>query len=129
MDKAILVGPDIDAGRDLIKALDASHFDVRAAFWFYREESEEWRLYIATPLVKEKGPREAYARILEVLKKSAIHSVDLSHISVIDPTDGLVTVLSLVIDTGPGLADMSFNGNSINGVYIRAAHIYRMNVG
>ncbi|MCU1273426.1 MAG: hypothetical protein JWO48_857 [Bryobacterales bacterium] len=50
MDQGILVGPEIEAGKKLIEALDASGFRVKAAFWFYREESEEWRLYIATPL-------------------------------------------------------------------------------
>lgn len=127
MGNAALVGPNARK-RELIKALDASGLDVRAAFWFYREESEAWRLYIATPLVKEQGPREAYSRILTVLKKDDIHSIDLSNISAIDPTDGLVTVLSLAIDTGPGITDVSLNGNSINGVHVRAAHIYRMNV-
>lgn len=63
-----------------------------------------------------------------MLKKDDIHSIDLSNISAIDPTDGLVTVLSLAIDTGPGITDVSLNGNSINGVHVRAAHIYRMNV-
>jgi len=128
MDKAILVGPDLDSGKKLIQALDASGFEVKAAFWFYREESEEWRLYIATPLIKERGHREAYAKVLAELKKNHIDSIDLSKISVIDPSDGLVTVLSLAIATGPAITDISFNGNSVNGVYIRAAHIYRMNV-
>jgi hypothetical protein len=128
MGNATLVGPNLEAGRELIKALDASGLDVRAAFWFYREESEEWRMYIATPLVKEQGPREAYSRILNALRKNSIHSIDLSNISVIDPTDGLATVLSLAIANGPHINEISFNGDTVNGVYIRAAHIYRMNI-
>ena len=89
MDQSILVGPEIEAGKKLIEALDASDFRVKAAFWFYREESEEWRLYIATPLVKEQGPREAYSKVID--------SIDLSKISVVDPGEKLVTVLSLAM--------------------------------
>jgi hypothetical protein len=114
--------------QDAYNALDESGLDVQAAFWYYREEAEEWRLYIATPLVEELGPREVYSRILATLKNNCIKSIDLSKISVVDPTDGLVTVLRLAVNTGPGITDISFNGNSINGVYVRAAHIYRMNV-
>ena len=128
MDNALLVVPDVEAGKQLIIALDASGLDVKAAFWLYREEGEEWRLYIATPLVKECGPREAYVRVLQVLKTSKISSIGLSQISVIDPSDGLVTVLSFAINTGPGITGVQFVGNTVNGVYIRAAHIYRMNV-
>ena len=85
-------------------------------------------MYIATPIVREQGPREAYSRILTALKENNIHSIDLSRVSVIDPMDGLVTVLSLAMPNGPGITDFSFSGNAFNGVYIRAAHIYRMNV-
>jgi hypothetical protein len=129
MDNATLVAPDVEAGKQLIPALDVACLDVKAAFWLYLEESEEWRLYIATPLVKEYGPREVYSRVLKVLKESKISSIDLSEISVIDTADGLVTVLSLAFNTGPGITDIKFAGNTVNGVYVRAAHIYRMNMG
>jgi len=126
MDNATLVKPDIEAGRQLLQGLDEANFDVQAAFWFYREESEEWRLYIATPLVAKMGPREAYSKVLDVLKKKRIQGIDLSRVSVVDVTDGLVTVLGYAVKTDPGISDIDFNGNSVNGVYIRAAHIYRL---
>jgi hypothetical protein len=126
MDNATLVKPDIEAGRQLVRGLDEAKLDVQAAFWFYREESEEWRLYIATPVVAQLGPREAYSRVLDVLKKKQIESIGLSKVSVIDVTDGLVTVLRYAVTTGPGISDVELNGNSVNGVYIRAAHIYRI---
>lgn len=129
MDNATLVGPDVEAGKQLVRALDAASLDVKAAFWLYLEEAEEWRLYIATPLVKELGPREVYIRVLKVLKENKISSIDLSEISVIDPSDGLVTVLSFAFKTGPGITDINVVGNAVNGLYVRAAHIYRMNVG
>jgi len=129
VDNAILVGPDIEAGKQLVRALDASGLDVRAAFWLYREEGEEWRLYIAMPGVKEHDPREGYSKVLNVLKQNKISSIDLSEISVIDPTDRLATVLSLAFQTGPtDIKDIKVVGSAFNGVYFRAAHIYRMNV-
>jgi hypothetical protein len=128
LDNAILVAPNIDGGRLLLQALDASGFNVKAAFWFYREVSEEWRLYIATPSIRKLGPRNAYAKVLDVLRKTHIPEMDLSRISVVDVTDSLVTVLRLAVSTGPGISDISLNGNSVNGVYIRAAHIYRMHL-
>ena len=90
--------------------------------------TEEWRLYIATPLVAKMGPREAYSKVLDVLKKKRIQGIDLSRVSVVDVTDGLVPVLGYAVKTDPGISDIDFNGNSnsVNEVYIRAAHIYRL---
>ena len=126
MDNATLVKPDIEAGRQLLRGLDDANFGVQAAFWFYREESEEWRLYIATPRVAQLGPRAAYAKVLDVLKNTGIQGIDLSRVSVVDVTDGLVTILGFAVKTNSGIVDIDFNGNSVNGVYIRAAHIYRL---
>jgi hypothetical protein len=129
MDNATLVGPEIEGGKQLVRALDGAGLDVKAAFWLYLEEAEEWRLYIATPLVKKQGPRDVYSRVLKVLKENMISSIDLSEISVIDPTDGLAAVLSLAFQTGPtDIKDIKVVGSAVNGVYVRAAHIYRMNV-
>jgi len=129
MDNATLVAPEIEGGKQLVRALDVADLDVKAAFWLYLEEAEEWRLYIATPLVKEYGPREVYSRVLKVLKVNKISAIELSEISVIDPTDGLATVLSLAFHTGPtDIKDLKVVGSAYNGVYVRAAHISRMNV-
>ena len=128
MDNAILVGPNIDAGKRLLQALDIAKIKVDAAFWFYREASEDWRLYIATPLVQELGPRMAYSKVLDVLREERIQDLDFWKLSVVDVTDSLVTVLRLAVSTDAGISDISVNGNSVNGVYIRAAHIYRMHL-
>jgi hypothetical protein len=64
------------------------------------------------PQVKEQDPRESYSRVLKVLNENQISSIRLSQISVIDSTDGLANILN----------------SAFNGVYVRAAHIYRMNV-
>lgn len=123
MDNATLVRPDTESGQQLLPALDAAGFEVKAAFWYYLEEAEEWRLYIATPLVKQIGPRAVYSRVLNILKEKHIQGIDLAKISVVDETDSLVTVLRLA---GPFMSNVQFNGESVNGVYIRAAYIYRI---
>ena len=55
--------------------------------------------------------------------------VAIRNISVIDPTDGLATVLSLAFHSEPtDIKDIKVVGSAFNGVYVRAAHICRMNV-
>ena len=70
MVKASLVESDIEDGRRLLDELNKldSRFLVRAAFWFYRPEVFEWRLFIATPLVNQRGPASAYTDIQGALR-------------------------------------------------------------
>ena len=124
---ALVMNFDVEAGSRLLQALDDSQLPVKAAFWLFREESEEWRLYLATPLVGVQGPRAAYAKVLQELKKLDNPRIAVTSVSVIDPSDELVQLLSVAIRTGDGISGISFLRNTINGVYIPAAHIYRMN--
>jgi|HubBroStandDraft_6_1064221.scaffolds.fasta_scaffold1084569_1 hypothetical protein len=40
MDNATLVARDLDAGKQLIRALDMAGLDVKAAFWLHLEEAD-----------------------------------------------------------------------------------------
>lgn len=127
MDKTALVERDIKEGEKLIRTLDRADIPVEAALWFYMAESERWRLLIATRLVDERGPREAYAVIRRALEQLPSRpEIRLPQISVVSPEDDLIQLLRAAIKTGPGIGGIRFTGNVINGVFIDDAYIYRM---
>lgn len=127
MDKPTLVDPDKKAGEALLKKLDGIDFDVKAAFWLYLSEPNEWRLFFASPVVDKKGPKEAYETVqshLEKLKER--YELSLQNISLISSNDKLVKLLKAAIKTGPGVSNIRFTGNVINNVFIEDAYIYRV---
>lgn len=127
MDKTVLVERDIEEGKRLLRTLDTANIEVKAALWFYMPENGRWRLLVATPLVDEKGPKEAYAAIRRVLAQSpSPFEISLRQISVVSPNHDLVRLLGTVIHTGSGISDIRFTGNVINGVFIEDAYIYRI---
>ena len=131
MVKPTLVDADMKAGEALLSKLDEIKFDVRAAFWFYMPDSEEWRLIFASPAVDKKGPKEAYEKVqsqLPELKEEFEQDYELSlqNISVISPNDDLVKLLKTAIKTGPGVSHIRFARNVINNVFIEDAYIYRV---
>jgi hypothetical protein len=126
MDSAALVGTDIERGADLVKALDDAQFPVRSALWLYLSEEREWRLTIATPLVDEAGPRDAYKRIQKVLAKRPEIDLPLQRISVVSPKDPLIQALRKVVHTGEGISAIRLSRNAVNGVYIEDAVLYRV---
>lgn len=130
--KTLLVMFPLDAGRRLIAALDAAHFDFRAAFWLYRSEADDWRLYIASPIVDEIGPLKTYKRIQDVLlgldqtDNNPFDQLSLSNITVVSPRNPLVRALRKAAHVGPGDQEVRICGNAIDNIYVDEAYIYRM---
>ncbi|MBN2024575.1 MAG: hypothetical protein JW809_17480 [Pirellulales bacterium] len=122
-----LVGADIELGAELIRRLDRADFGVHAALWLFRTEEEQWRLMIATPRFDEEGPKRAYRRLQRVLRTSK-PSLELSllQIGLVSPEDPLIKTLGLAVKTGDGISQIRFSRNTINGVYIPDALIYRV---
>ena len=67
MDKTTLVKEYIEEGKRIIESLDQQSLNINAAMWFYLEDLEEWRLFIASPVVDDKGPKEVYSIVQSVL--------------------------------------------------------------
>ena len=124
MVKISLVEKYIEDGRQLLNALDKDKVKAEAAFWFYYSESDDWRLMFALPLVGQKGPMEAYKKVQGVLSNlSPEPNLSLKDISVISMENELVKLLRLAVKCE---TDTVFEGNTINGIYIEKAYIYRM---
>lgn len=129
MAKTSLVEPDIAGGARLVEALDRAGLQVKAAFWFLIPELSVWRLFLASPIVVEQGRRAAYERVQEVLgelRSAGVEAPSLDNISAVSPDDEIVRLLSTAVRTGPGISEIRFTSNTINGVFIEDAVIYRV---
>ncbi len=127
MVKTVLVEKEIEEGKRLIQELDKSKFKVQAAIWVYMDDSDEWRLLIASPYVEKKGPKKSYNFIQTVLAKlSPPPEVSLRNISVVSPSDNLIRLIGVAIKTGAGISGIRFTGNVINNILIEDAYIYRI---
>ncbi len=116
------------AGSKLIDKLDNSSCRVKAAFWMFLPEEKTWKFILASPLVKEEGPRKYYKRIVDANKKAEGNIISLNDISVSDVDNQLIQLLKFAISTGDSISNIRFSKNTINGVFIDDTHIYRMNV-
>jgi hypothetical protein len=129
MDKTTLVEKDIGDGKILIENLDRSKFKLVGALWFYYPASDEWRLLLVSPLVDTIGPRQCYTIIQSVIEDLVLGdgiSLGLDRVSVLSPKDKLIRLLKVAIRTGEGISTMRFTRNTINGVFIEDALIYRL---
>jgi hypothetical protein len=61
-----LVNDNIEAGRNVVEALDAAGFPVEVAFWLYNSEQDRWKLWIGSS--HARGDRgQAYLDVLKIL--------------------------------------------------------------
>lgn len=127
MDKALLVDKGIPEGKRLIEALDSKGLPVHAALWLYDSGNEEWRLLIASPMTKEKGPIKTLRFIQSVLNKlKPPPEISLKDVSAISPDNDIIQFIKVAIRTGPGIHAIRFSRNVINGLLIDDAYIYRI---
>jgi hypothetical protein len=127
MDKKILVEKDVQEGKTLIEALDASKLNVVGALWFYYSNVGVWRLLIVTPLVEISGPKKCYQVIQSVIADMPHgFGISLESVSVLSPRDRLIQLMKVAIRTGSGINTMRFTAGTINGVFIEDSLIYRL---
>ena len=137
MVKTSLVESDIEDGRKLLNELrktdsqfSVPHFLVRSAFWLYRAEAFDWRLFIATPLVDQRGPASAYTDVQGVLRSLAKPlRISLQDISVVSPNDKLVKVMKKAAHVPTGFGGARLARTRVNDTYIEDAYVYRLNNG
>ena len=133
MVKTSLVEADFLAGRRLLLALfypsqpGQVPFPVKAAFWLYYAESEEWRLVIATPLVDEQGSLKTYSQLQPVLFSIQPSDLSLQNIAVRSNSDPLVKAFRRALRMAPGSSDLRFPKGTVEGrTYIEGAYVYRL---
>lgn len=123
-----LTESQIKAGEALIKAGDASKLPIDAAFWFYFQDQESWKLMLSIKGVEKSGPKSAYNKLQKLITKTNIsEQLSLSEIALAKPKAPLLNLLRMAIKTGPGISGIRFTGNVINGQLIPDAYIYRLN--
>ena len=71
MDQATLVDHQIDDVTKLVDQLRRDAFDVKAVFWLFTSEADQWFLYIASDAVNQKGITEAYKAVFRVMRRLA----------------------------------------------------------
>jgi hypothetical protein len=131
-----LVEIDIQSGRALLDKLRKSdskfsdpHFLVRSAFWLFRPEALSWRLFIATPLVDQRGPASAYTDVQGVLRSLPKPSISMQDISVVSPNDKLVKVMKKAAHIPAGENGVRLARTRVDDTYIEDAYVYRLNNG
>ena len=126
--KEALTQEMIQIGAELTRRLDEAHLEVRASLWLYMPDKNLWRLIVASPAVRQDGPKKVYQQIQTILSKMSDRTwtLPLHDISVVDDGDPLIASLRTSMGTKDGIARRRFSRDTVNGHFIEDAYIYKM---
>jgi hypothetical protein len=114
----------IQAGRDLIDALDREQVPIVAAYWLFDDETSRWTLVLASPVVEQSGPREFYRKVGEILRASGIEALILSHVTGVPSDDPIVVRLRNALKNVPA-GEVRLTGNFLEGMFVPDVLVYR----
>ena len=126
MDQATLVEHQIDDVTRLVDQLRQDGFDVKAAFWLYTSEADQWFLYIASDAVNQKGITEAYKAVGRAMRQLPDLQIDPFQVKLVARMTRSRRRSSTSFPSNmPGCRRGSGRSN-LGEVYIENAYIYHI---
>lgn len=122
-----LVDRDRIDGELLLKQLEKDIFPVRSAFWYYDSDRDKWDLILATRLVSEQGPLEAYRKLGESIRRIDTPGFEMesTRVRLVKEKDPLPSLLRKAVRTGAGISGISTASSVIDRTFVEDAYIYR----
>jgi hypothetical protein len=124
MDTITLVDDQIDDGQGLLARLARENIPVRAACWVKPVDEDRWSLYIATPLMDEKGPIGAYREVLRVMRLLGPRWVTSSDVKLIGEKHPLTGELLELLRRHPGRTPIRSRGPMLGGLFAEEVYVY-----
>ncbi len=126
MDQATLVDHQIDDVTKLVNQLRKDAFDVKAVFWLYRSEADQWFLYIASDAVNQKGITEAYKAVGRVMRHLPDLQIDPFQVKLVAPDDPIAKAVIGFLSNQHGRLPTRVRAANLGGVHIENAYIYHI---
>ena len=124
----VLTAEMIEAGKELVRNLDAKGAKITGALWLLEAEPRAWRLLLAFKDFDREGPKALYRKVRNALVRARSPGAQLAlqDVAAVSDQHPLIRLLSMVIRTTPSGEGVRFSRNTVNGQYIEDAYIYRM---
>jgi hypothetical protein len=124
MDTVTLVENQIDEGQWLIDQLQQDGVIIRAACWIKPVEEDRWSLYLATPIVDERGPLEAYRQVIPTLRALGDDWITSSEIMLVGETHSMVKDAIEILRRFPHSKPIHSPRSMVGGIAAEEVYVY-----
>ena len=126
MDQATLVEHQIDDVTRLVDQLRRDGFDVKAAFWLYTSEADQWFLYIASDAVNQEGITEAYKAVGRTMRRLPDLQIDRFQVKLVTPDDPVAKAVIDFQSKRHARLPTRVRAANLGDVYIESAYLYNV---
>ena len=126
MDKATLVRMDVEAGAEIITALDNTSLRVNVGLWAALADYADPRLVLASRFFDDEDPRDAYGAVFKALRHSKPSSHSVSDILILRMKDPFIRDLRRLFSKTSDVSGMRLGGRSFGGRFLEDAYVYRI---
>ncbi len=122
-----LVSEYRDTGETIARKCAEAGIDVTAAFWVKPSEDGEWYFYLASRDVDDRGLREAFRRVLPVIRQiNPPPQFDtLSNLKLIGATNPITQDILSIQSQYPAPFSTWYRGSRLGNMAIDEAYLYQ----
>ncbi|HEX2655749.1 MAG TPA: hypothetical protein VHN11_19150 [Xanthobacteraceae bacterium] len=128
-ERATLDENKIAGGESLIRRLEERGCAVPAALWAYESDINEWRLYLALPLIYDAGPaagNELVSQAIASLRSEEDFPIGRADITPVSIDHLAITQIAGALGTSQALSRLRIQGIRANGNLVQDVLIYRL---
>ena len=126
MAQTLLVGPEIETGRRILRALDDAKLKISIAMWAVLAEYGNWRLVLSSSRLDAEGPLEAYGAVYEVLDKAGFTVRETEPLMILRMKDKFTRELRQAFAKAASVEGMRLGGQTFGDRHIEDAYVYRI---
>ncbi|HZL25380.1 MAG TPA: hypothetical protein VFC39_02485 [Acidobacteriaceae bacterium] len=124
MDKATLVGLDVETGARIVSVLEDAGIAVKVALWMVTSEYEAGRLVLASSSLDQVHPLRAYETVFEILHGKFVHETPL--LLVLRMRDPFIQSWRQLFSKTESVEGMRLGGQMIGNRFIEDGYVYRI---
>jgi hypothetical protein len=126
MDKAVLVGPDIEKGAKILQILDDAGLKVSVALWAFLPDYEDWRLILSGRKFDAAGLKEAYGLFHDTLDAAGFTFEETPIVGIFRNTDPFIRSLRKSFGKTKSVSGMRLGGRTFGDRYVEDGYAYRI---
>lgn len=127
MDKALLVGIDVEIGERILKALDEAKLNIKVALWFYSpEEYSDWRLMFSSRRFDQLLLPDAFGLLQDALNVAGITYEETPTLMILPTTNPFIKELRRRFGKARNVQGMRIGPDVYGDRYIEEGYVYRI---
>ncbi len=126
MDKAALVGLEVEKGSRMLQILDDAGLQVKVALWAVLADYGDWRLILSSRKFDAAGPTGGYGLLHDTLDAAGFTLEETPTVGIFRTNDPFIRALRKTFGKAKSVEGMRLGGQTFGDRFVEDAYAYRI---